>query len=132
MKAFFKLMVIGWSIACIGIFIISYKEMKLGVQSIKVELYMLKPSGGGWEDVLKVESLTEPPGVIPQWFKEIASQNPKSLEYRETHSLEGNFYLLLPIFCFAVWAVPISVFSILGLLFGKKENLHKGRRPENT
>lgn len=121
MKAFFKLLVIGWSIACVGIFIISYKEMKLGTHSIKVELYMLKPSGGGWQDVLKIESLTEPPGVIPQWFKEVAAQNPKSLEYRETNSLEGRFYFLLPTFCFAVWAIPILVFSTVGLLFGKKD-----------
>ena len=121
MKAFFKLLVIGWSIACIGIFIISYKEMKLGTQSIKVELNMLKPSGGGWQEVLKIESLIEPPGVIPKWFKEVAAQNPKSLEYRETNSLEGMFYFLLPAFCFAVWAIPILVFSTVGLLFGKKD-----------
>lgn len=122
MKAFFKLLVIGWSIACVGIFIISYKEMKLGTQSTKVELNMLKPSGGGWQDVLKIESLTQPPGVIPQWFKEIAVQNPESLEYRETNSLEGKFYFLLPMFCFAVWAFPILVFSTVGLLFGKRAN----------
>ena len=120
MKAFFKLLVIGWSIACVGIFVIFYKEMKLGAQATKAELCMLKPSGGGWEDVLKIESLTEPPGVIPKWFKEIATQNPKSLEYRETNSLEGKFYFQLSMFCFAVWACPILVFSSVGLLFGKK------------
>lgn len=120
MKAFFKLLVIGWSIACIGVFVISYKEMKLGAQSITVELNMLKPSGGGWQDVLKIESLTEPPNVIPKWFKEIAAQNPKSLEYRQTNNLERKFYLLLPTFCFAVWGIPILVFSSVGLLFGKK------------
>jgi len=122
MKAFFKLLVIGWSIACVGIFVIFYKEMKLGAQATKAELCMLKPSGGGWEDVLKIESLTEPPGVIPKWFKEIAAQNPKSLEYRETNSLEGKFYFQLPTLCFAVWACPILVFSTVGLLFGKKDN----------
>lgn len=125
MRAFFKLLVIGWSIACIGIFIVSYKEMKLGSQSIKVELNMLKESGGGWQDVLKIESLTEPPGVIPKWFKEIAAQNPKTLEYRETNSLEGNFYFMLPIYCFGIWAIPILVFSVIGILFGKKEHLQK-------
>ena len=123
MKAFFRSVVIGWSVAGIGIFIVSYKEMKLGVQSTKVELNMLKPSGGGWQDVLKVESLSEPPGVVPGWFKEIAAKNPKSLEYKETNSLEGNFYFLLPAFCFSVWAIPILVFSVLGLLFGKKEKM---------
>ncbi|MGA2957412.1 MAG: hypothetical protein ABSF48_17015 [Thermodesulfobacteriota bacterium] len=122
MKAFFRVLVIGWSIACVGVFVISYKEMKLGAQSITVELNMLKPSGGGWQDVLKIESLTEPPGVIPQWFKEIAAHNPKSLEYREKTTLEGKFYFLLPAFCFAVWAIPILVFSTVGLLFWKKEN----------
>jgi len=121
MKTFFRLMVIGWSIACIGIFIVSYKELKLASQSTRVELHMLKPSGGGWQDVLKIESLSEPPGVAPQWFKEIADHNPASLEYRETNSLHGKFYFLLPVFCFSVWAAPVLVFSAVGLLFGKKE-----------
>jgi hypothetical protein len=121
MKTFFKLLVIGWSIACIGVFAVSYKEMRLGAQSTTVELNMLVPSGGGWQDVLRIESLAEPPGVVPQWFKEIAAHNPKSLEYREKNTLEGRFYLLLPTFCFAVWGIPIVVFSTVGLLFGKKE-----------
>lgn len=100
-----KLLVIGWSIACVGIFAISYKEMRLGSQSITTELRMLKPSVGGWQDVLKIESLTEPPGVIPRWFKEIADKNPNSLEYKEKNSIEPKFYILFPIFCFALWAL---------------------------
>jgi len=122
MRTFLKYLVIGWSIACIGIFIIAYKQMNLGYQQLTVELYMLKPPVGDWQDFLKVESL-KAPGVVPQWFKKIAAQNPKYLEYREINSLDKTFYRMLPIFCFAVWAIPIFGFSVLGILFSKKDVL---------
>jgi len=120
MITFSKYLVIGWSIACIGIFIISYRYMTLGYQELTAELYMLKPAAGDWQDFLKVDSLKEPPSKVPHWLKEIAAQNPRYLEYREMSRLDKKFYHMLPLFCFAVWAIPIVGFSIVGILFNKK------------
>ena len=113
MKTYMKIMVIGWSIACIGVFVLSYKEINFGKQVLTVELSMLKQSknSNGWNDVLNVKSFNEPPGVAPQWFKEISENNPSKLEYKEVHKVDSNFYFIFPIYCFAIWGVPIFIFS---------------------
>lgn len=120
MKSYARLLVIGWSIVCVGIIVSSFKAIATGSQTVTVEMDMFKAPSGGWQDILKIESLSEPPGVIPIWFKEIANANPKSLEYREKRTLDRSFYIRLPAYAFAVWAVPIVVFSLIGLLFDRK------------
>ena len=123
MNTFSKYLVIGWSIACIGIFVISYQQITFDYRQLTAELYMLKPHAEGWQDFLKVDSLKEPPRKVPQWLKEVAAHNPKYLEYREISSLDKKFYRTLPLFCFAVWAIPIVGFSAVKILYSKKGSL---------
>ena len=97
--------------------------MNLDYQELIAELYMLRPTAGDWEEFLKAESLEEHPSSVPQWFKEIAAQNPRYLEYREINRLDKRFYRMLPIFRFTVWAIPIVGFLLFELYLVEKGGL---------
>jgi hypothetical protein len=43
-----------------------------------------------------------------------------SFEVESQHKTDNLIYLLLPAYAFCIWAVPIIIFSLLGLVFKNK------------
>lgn len=121
MQNYIKWLILGWSIACIGIFIISYQVLFPNSQIIEVKLEITKSSEKGpWDNVIDLGTLAPGSKFI---FEKLAQHNPNKIIYTEKNYTKPSFYFAMPGFCFIIWAIPITVLSILGIfLFKHKKN----------
>lgn len=124
MKTWAKYLVIGWSIICIGVILLSFQIMKDDFIKQDYDIYL----------PLKV------PEKINDNFEFIGSslyhndekflskeefikrvKGIKSIELQSDYKVNKAIYLVLPIYAFMVWALPILMFALLGNLFGKNK-----------
>lgn len=122
-----------------GIFIVSYQMLK---SEATVERHMVMlipnaaenaaPADGHWEIIgedlfggnlidRKIDplSLYEPSITKKEFVHRMKKAKGVTIESK-TRAIGKIVYVLFPIYAFAIWAIPITVFSVLGLIFGKE------------
>lgn len=134
MKIWAKYLIIGWSIVTVAISILSFQIMKshFGQEKYDILINYKEPEvvaaadngQDGWEFV--GESLFYGKDIydkITITLKEFVDRMKKAKGVTidsKTTIKDKSIYLYLPLYVFAIWAVPILVFCFLGLLFSAK------------
>lgn len=139
MKTWMKYLIIGWSIACVGIFIVSYQMLKSEaiVERHSVTLIPRSPENAtpayDWEaagddlfgrDIVdkKIDPLSfYEPSITKQEFVHRMKNAKGVIIESKTRAIGKIIYVLFPIYAFAIWAIPITVFLVLGMIFGREE-----------
>lgn len=142
MKTWIKYLIIGWSIACAGIFIVSYQMLKSEaiVERHSVTLVPAAPANHApaydWEAVgddlfgrdlvdKKIDPLSlYEPTITKQDFVHRMKNAKGVVIESKTRAIGKIIYVLFPIYAFAIWAIPITVFLVLGMIFGGEERPH--------
>ena len=136
MKTWMKYLVIGWSIVSVGLILVTFQIMK---KDFIEERYFIKPPAllqnkinNAKEERYSNKEIYE---YLVDKYKELLidkkmSKNTEELNdilkdegilrIESQHRTESLIYLLLPAYTFLIWAVPIMVFSLCGLVFDKK------------
>ncbi|MBI4764277.1 MAG: hypothetical protein HY787_06710 [Deltaproteobacteria bacterium] len=130
MRTWTKLLVVGWSILCIGIIVVSFQIMK---KDYVAETYSI------WAPLLVPEKVGDGVERLAAWL--YPNQNErflskeqfiervkgaKGVELKSEHTVKNKaIYLYLPIYSFVVWAFPILVFVAVGRLFEKNPTNNK-------
>ncbi len=127
MKTWIRFLTIGWSFVSAAIIIVTYNVMKYEfvTEDYIIELTHnsseLKP--GDIYDLRKqtiVSYLYNNYNGMPLYKSEFIERikNVKSINLNSSHSVDNkSIYLYLPLYSFVVWAFPILVFTLLGILF---------------
>ena len=139
MKTWIKYLIIGWSIACSGIFIVSYQMLKSEAIVERHSVTLIPASIGDsgpkydWETVgdnlfgrdlvdKKIDPLSlYEPSITKQEFVHKVKNAKGMIIESKTRAIGKIIYVLFPIYAFAIWAIPITVFLVLGMIFGREE-----------
>ena len=139
MKTWIKYLIIGWSIACSGIFIVSYQMLKSEAIVERHSVTLIPSSVGNgepkydWEAVgddifgrdlvdKKIDPLSlYEPSITKQEFVHRVKNAKGMIIESKTRAIGKIIYVLFPIYAFAIWAIPITVFLVLGMIFGREE-----------
>jgi hypothetical protein len=124
MKTWAKFLVVGWSIVCIGIVAVSYQVMKKDYvdDSYKIFLPFRTPEdmGGGVKRLANWLYANEDEQYLSKEQFIERAKGARALDLQSEHKVKNRaIYLYLPIYSFAIWALPLLVFVILGHLFAK-------------
>ena len=139
MKIWAKYLIIGWSIVSAAIIIVSFQIMKNDYIEEDYEVMMvytvpekekIEGSTGHLEAIAadlfykKTDPLSLLDYVAPALTKK---EFVEKMKKAKGITIESNskikdkiIYVYLPIYAFAVWMIPILVFSLMGLLFSRK------------
>lgn len=133
MKIWIKYLIIGWSIMCIGIIVVSYQIMKFNFVNEEYEITMsykvpakIPSQESKANDWIIVAETLFPQGLVDQAFttqKEVKEKlmKAKGVTIKSKNEVKDNLiYVFLPLYAFIIWAFPILIFSLIGILFGKK------------
>ncbi len=130
MKSWTKFLIIGWSIVSLGIIIISYQIMKKEYiqEDYEVSVILKTPQKISpnfeliAEPLFKDENIKEGNILLTKMeFVEVIKKA-KGIEIQSKSIVKDkSIYLILPIYAFAIWMIPVTVFSLLGLLFTRRE-----------
>ena len=135
MKDWTKFLIIGWSIVSVGIIIVSFQIMKEDfIQEDYTIMMLLKtperfapteefPEGIVFDaqnlfhgkDIFDEFSITK-----KQFVERIKKAKEVTIESKNKIE-DKSIYILLPLYAFGVWAIPIIVFALIGILFTKKD-----------
>jgi hypothetical protein len=147
MKTWMKYFIIGWSIACVGIFIVSFQMLKSEslVERHTVTLIPESPEsaqGDDWETVGKylfgsdlVEKKMDPfsfhePSITQREFVYKMKKAKGVIIESKTRVMGKILYVVFAIYAFAIWAIPITAFMILGLIFSMQGTPLRREEPE--
>lgn len=134
MKIWAKYLTIGWSIVTVAIVIVSFQLMKshfieedyevMMVYKVPEKMAATDNVPGHWEtisenlfynkDVFDTISITK-----KEFIDRMKKAKGVTIESK-TKIKDKSVYLFLPLYAFAVWTIPIVVFSLVGLLFSRK------------
>jgi hypothetical protein len=134
MKIWAKYLTIGWFIVCVAIVIVSFQLMKshfveedyevMMVYKVPEKMAATDKFTHDWEavaenlfynkDVFDTISITK-----KEFVDRMKKAKGVTIESK-TKIKDKSVYLLLPLYAFAVWTIPILVFSLVGLLFSRK------------
>ena len=137
MKLWAKYLTIGWSIVCVAIVIVSYQLMKSHfveedyeittvlkvpekIPSTDKESHDIEMIGEflfSGKDVFDTVSITK-----KEFVEKIKKAKGITIETK-TKIKDNSIFLILPLYTFAIWMIPILVFSLVGLLFSKKKEV---------
>ena len=150
MKIWAKYLIIGWSIVTFAIVIVSYQLTKSWFTEYEIMAVYKVPekmattnNAPGWEVVAKdlfyIEgdplalmpgSGVEMPGVGVETTSITKDEfldkmkKAKGITIRpRTNVKDESIYLFLPLYAFAVWMLPVLVFSLVGLLFSRNDEV---------
>jgi hypothetical protein len=140
MRTWIKYLIIGWSIVSIVLVIVSFQLAKSDFVKEDYEIMMVLKAP-------EKAALTPPPGYILDEPEVIAEKLfPKQKAKDFLHGLDPSItkkefvdkikkakgvtiesktkvdkaiYVILPIYAFLVWGIPILVFSLVGVIFGR-------------
>lgn len=133
MKTWIKFLIIGWSFVSAAIIIVTYNVMKYEfvTEDYSIELTHntseLKP--GDIYDLRKatvISYLYDDYYKMPLYKSEFIERikNAKSINLHSSHSVNNKaIYLYLPLYSFVVWAFPILVFTLMGIVFEKSKTI---------
>ncbi len=134
MRTWMKYLVIGWSIISVGIIIISFQFMKKDFIEEAYEIYTVyktpekENSSSNWETIGENLFYEKDDHDLFNKFisKEEFVERMKKAKginiYTKNRIKDRSIYVQLPLYAFAVWAIPILVFSLVGSLFTKKHD----------
>lgn len=124
-----KYLIIGWSAVSVAIVIVSFQLMKsqfveedYGVTTV----YKLpeKTPGTSWEligeSLFHNNDISDSISITKKEFVDRMKKAKGVVIESKTKIKDKTVYLLLPLYAFAVWIIPILVFSLVGLLFSRK------------
>jgi hypothetical protein len=139
MKVWAKYLIIGWSVVSAAIIIVSFQIMKSEYIEEDYQVMMVykvpekekvEGSAGHWEAVAenlfytKTDPLNLLDYISPVLTKKEFVEKMKKAKGITIESIskikDKIIYVYLPIYAFAVWMIPILVFSLIGLLFSRK------------
>lgn len=125
MKTWIKLLIIGWSIVSVAIIIVSYQVMKYNyvTEDYSVELPLRTPVKGDTFTILSsiIYHDDNMKFLSKQEFIEHI-KDAKSINLHSSHTVKNRgIYLYLPLYSFVIWAFPILIFALLGILFERSK-----------
>ncbi len=135
MRIWARYLIIGWSIVSVAIVIVTFQLMKSHFieEDYEVTLVYKTPEKvkslsnpeKEWEivaeslfsgkDVYETISITK-----KEFIERIKKAKSVTIESKSKVK-DTSIYLFFPIYAFIVWTIPVLVFSLLGLLFSKKD-----------
>ena len=135
MNTWMKYLVVGWSIVSLGIILVSFQLMNKNLINENYiiplpETLQAKISEAKKHDYTNQEVID----YLQDKFKELIDRETlsikaeelnkllmtKELHIKSQHNVDSIIYLILPIYAFGIWAIPILVFSIVGSIFSRK------------
>jgi hypothetical protein len=129
MKIWAKYLIIGWSIVTVGIIIVSFQLMKNHFIEETYEVWVVyKDLEEAGDLELIAQDLfynkdvfdTLNPSITKKEFVERMKKAKRITIESKNKIKDKSIYLFLPLYAFAVWMIPILVFSLIGLLFSRK------------
>ena len=134
MRIWARYLIIGWSIVTLAIVIVTFQLMKSHFieEDYEVTLVYKTPekvksatnSDKEWEivaeslffgkDVFDTISITK-----KEFIERIKKAKSVTIESKNKVK-DTSVYLFFPIYAFIVWSIPVLVFSLIGLLFSRK------------
>jgi hypothetical protein len=129
MTTWMKFLVIGWSIVCVGIMLFTYPIMKKQYIDEDYEIYLaLKgPVKVGKNSYRLSESLFQQDERITkkQMVSRLQDINIENITITTIQKrFDDRIYIVLPLFTFLVWVIPVTVFSLVGVLFSRRTDNH--------
>lgn len=138
MRTWMKYLIIGWSIVSVGIVIISFQVMKPDFiqEDYRIDLVFKTPE----KVAPNVERITEElfAGKTTLTTEELFSgkdvfdkisitkeefvdkiKKAKVITLESKTNVNKDIYMVLPIYSFIIWCIPILVFSLVGVIFGR-------------
>jgi len=140
MKIWAKYLTIGWSIVTVAIVIVSFQLMKshfieedyevMMVYKVPEKMPATDKFPHDWEAVAEnlFYNKTDPLGLLEfntisitkkQFVDRMKKAKGVTIESK-TKIKDKSAYLFLPLYAFGVWAIPILLFSLVGLLFSRR------------
>lgn len=134
MKSWTKYLIIGWSIVSVGIIIVSFQLMKNDFIQEDYEIMMIYKTPekipptekfpNEWEvlaeDLFYGKDVFDTLSITKKQFAD-RMKKAKGVTIESKNKVKDkSVYVFLPLYAFAVWAIPILVFSLLGILFYRK------------
>ncbi len=132
MKTWTKFLVIGWSVVCVGIVVVSFEIMKKDYVTEDYSIYApqrVEKKEIDGDIYLGAVLYTNPNEFLSkeQFIERV--KGAKAIELQSGHKINKSIYLYLPIYSFVIWAFPILVFVMLGYLFEKSSTIGKVEKP---
>lgn len=129
MKTYFKLLIIGWSICSIPICFTLFSTVKTSYMEQRHYFVILKhPDRHTREDAKELHYIWkefERLGAINRQIEEMIKDKSDVGQYVEYTNVDSALYVWYPIMCFLIWSIPITVFSLLGILFERRKTKEK-------
>jgi hypothetical protein len=124
-----KFLVIGWSIVCVGIMLFTYPIMKKQYIDEDYEIYLAlkEPVKVGKNSYRLSESLFQQDERITkkQMVSRLQDINIENITITTIQKrFDDRIYIVLPLFTFLVWVIPVTVFSLVGVLFSRRTDNH--------
>jgi len=125
MKAYFKYLILGWSIVSVGLIVLAYQIIKKDIIQENYEIRLPEKI----PDKLASQGFTFLGTFLYHDLKCLSKKeftkrlkDAKEIDIYSSYKIKEPkaFYILFPIYAFLIWALPIIVFSLLGLVFKKK------------
>jgi hypothetical protein len=129
MKTYFKLLIICWSIFSIPICFTLFSTVKTSY--VEQEHYFViirhpdRLTGKDAELRRAVWEEMERRGLINKQIEEMIKDKSDVGRYVEYTNVDSALYVWYPIMCFLIWSIPITVFSLLGILFERRKTKEK-------
>jgi len=135
MNTWMKYLVIGWSIVTLGIILVSFQIMKKDLINENYiiplpETLQAKISEAKKHDYTNQKIIDYLQDKFKEWIdRETLSIKAeelnkllmtKELHIKSQHHVDSIIYLILPIYAFGIWAIPILVFFLVGSIFSRK------------
>jgi hypothetical protein len=129
MTTWMKFLVIGWSIVCVGIMLFTYPIMKKQYIDEDYEIYLAlkEPVKVGKNSYRLSESLFQQDERITkkQMVSRLQDTNIENITITTIQKrFDDRIYIVLPLFTFLVWVIPVTVFSLVGVLFSRRTDNH--------
>jgi len=134
MKVWAKYLVVGWSVIAAAIVVVSFTLMKSHFVEEEYEIMMAykvpekvaaaNNTQSDWElvgeNLFQGQDAFDSISITKKQFVE-RMRKAKGVTIESKQRVKDNaLYLYLPLYAFAVWMMPILVFSLLGMLFSGK------------
>ena len=135
MKTWMKYLVIGWSIVSVAVVVISFQIMREDIieeeyyiplpELLKAKIREAKQDGYNDQEIVdfllnKLKELITQKKLSPTEEELNALLKTKEIQVRFHRNVDPIFYIVLPIYAFLIWGIPILVFSLVGIMFSRK------------
>ncbi len=136
MKTWMKYLIIGWSIVSVVVVLISFQIMREDIieeeyyiplpELLQTKIKEAKQDGYNDQEIVdfllnQLEELITQKKLSPTEEELNALLKTKEIQVRFQRNVEPILYIVLPIYAFLIWALPILVFSLIGTIFTRRD-----------